>query len=348
MIRTIRVPTAWAVAAALWWCSATLSAQTLTAQASASSQTQPARQTRQTQQGQATHGPAAVDDRLATPTGHEVNVSVGSYTYVEPSALRISIHGTKLGGEYTGTVSLDKRRHWFAQANVRGTIGNVTYTGWCSPWLITPNSASPNGYELDVGDASACSETGDKDWYLEGRALVGKDLIGHAWALSPYTGLGFRHLSNGTTGIAGYRTDNYLYLPFGATARTEVASHRVLSFNLEYDRLIHGWQKTRDSEFGGGYVPATTTAPIFTIDGFTDISFAQHGGWALRASAKYQVTTHWSVEPYYIRWSVSASPVNYETVAFTVNNVTAHEQLGAYEPWNVTNEFGVKLGLHFK
>ena len=348
MIRAIRVPTAGAVAAALWWCSATLSAQTPTAPASASSETQPARQTRQIQQGQAAHGPAAVDDRLATPTGHDVNVSVSSYTYLEPGAQSISIHGTKLGGEYTGTVSLDKRQHWFAQANVRGTIGNVTYTGWCSPWLITPNSASPNGYELDEGEASPCSETGDKDWYLEGRALVGKDLIGHAWALSPYTGLGFRHLSNGTTGTPGYRTDDYLYLPVGATVRTEVATHRVLSFTLEYDRLIHGWQKTRGSQLGGGEVPATTTAPAFTIDGFTDVSFAQQGGWALRASAKYQETTRWSVEPYYIRWSVSASPVNDETVAFTVNNVTAHEQLGFYEPWNVTNEFGVKLGLHFK
>jgi hypothetical protein len=319
-----RVPTAGAVAAALWWCSATLSAQTPTAPASASSQ------------------------RLATPTGHEVNVSVGSYTYVEPNDLRISIHGPKLGGEYTGTVSLDKRQHWFAQADVRGTIGNVTYTGWCSPWLITPSSASPNGYELDVGDASACSETGDKDWYLEGRTLVGKDLIGHTRALSPFTGLGFRHLSNGTTGTASYRTDNYLYLPLGATARTEVASHRVLSVNLEYDRLIHGSQKTRNSQLGGGYVSATTTAPAFTIDGLTDVSFAQHRGWALRASAKYQVTMRWSVEPYYIRWSVSTSPVNSETVAFTVNNVTAHEQLGAYEPSNFTNEFGVKLGLHFR
>src|SRR5262252_11155317 len=44
------------------------------------------------------------------------------------------------------------RRHWFAQTGVRGTIGNVTYTGWCSPFLITPNRASPNGYELDVSD----------------------------------------------------------------------------------------------------------------------------------------------------------------------------------------------------
>jgi hypothetical protein len=53
------------------------------------------------------------------------------------------------------------------------------------------------------------------------------------------------------------------------------------------------------------------------------------------------------VEPYYVHWNVSASAVNYETATFTVNHVTAHEQRGAYEPLNVTHEFGVKLGFHF-
>ena len=99
------------------------------------------------------------------------------------------------------------------------------------------------------------------------------------------------------TGVDGYRTDDYLYLPVGMTARTIVASHNALSFNLEYDFLLHGWQTTRDSELGGGDVPATPTAPAFTIDGFSDISFDQHCGWALRASAKYQLTRRCSVEP---------------------------------------------------
>jgi hypothetical protein len=294
-----------------------------------------------------TQGASVLDASLATPIGHEVNASVGGYTYLEPGGQSISIQGVKLGGEYTATLPLSRRRLWFAQADVRGTIGNVTYTGWCSPFLITPNKPSLNGYELNVGDASPCSETGDKDWYLEARALAGKDLIGPRWGVSPYTGLGFRHLSNGTTGTAGYRTDNYLYLPVGMTARTKVASGGALSFNMEFDLLIHGWQETRDSELSVGDVPATTTAPTFTIDSFTDISFSQSRGWGLRASAKYQVTKHWSVEPYYAYWNVSASPVKDETVTFTVNHVTAQEQLGAYEPFNVTHEFGVKLGFHF-
>ena len=284
---------------------------------------------------------------LATPTGHEVSLAASRYTYIEPGAVRISIHGTKVAGEYTGTLPLGERQRWFVQAGVRGSIGGVTYDGSCRPWLIRPNSASPNGYELGLGDASPCSETGDKDWYVGARALVGRDFIGLTWGLSPYTGLGVRHLSNGTAGVSGYRTDDYLYPSFGITARTRVASHGVLSVNLEYDRLIHGWQKTRSSKLGGGSVPATTTAPAFTLDGLSDVSFAQHRGWALRASAKYQATRAWSVEPYYVHWSVGDSPVNYETATFTVSGVTAQEQLGFYEPRNVTNEFGVKLGFRF-
>jgi hypothetical protein len=286
------------------------------------------------------------DAGLATPTGHEVNFSLGSYRYIEPGATSISIHGAKVGGEYTGTLSLSERRHWFAQIDARGTTRNVTYDGWCMPFFIRPNAASPNGYELDLGDPSPCSETGDKDWYVETRGLVGKDLIRDRWALSPYAGLGFRHLSNGTTGIPGFRTDDYLYVPVGMTARTRAGSHRV-SVNLEYDVLVRGWQTTRNSALGSGDVPATTTAPAFTIDGFTDISFAQHRGWALRAGAKYEITRRWSVEPFYVHWNVSASPVADGFVTFTVNHVTAQEQLGAYEPLNVTHEGGVKLGFHF-
>jgi hypothetical protein len=283
---------------------------------------------------------------LATPTGNEVSAGAGGYRYVEPLAQPISIQGPKFVAEYTGTRSLSPRRRWFLQANARGVVGNMTYDGFCRPWLIVPNRSSPNGYALGLGGSSPCGESGDADWYVEGRALVGKDFVGAAWGLSPFTGLGLRHLSNGTAGIPGYRTDDYLYVPVGLTTRTRVAA-RVLSVSLEYDRLLHGWQHTHESRFRGGTVPATGTAPAFTIDGFTDVSFSQHSGWALRASATYQATRRWSLEPYYIRWSVRSSPVNDITATFTVNGITAHEQLGFYEPFNTTNELGVKLGFRF-
>jgi hypothetical protein len=294
-----------------------------------------------------TRSTVTAESDLSTPTGHEVSAGVASYTYREPGAEAISIHGAKFVADYTGTLSLNKARHWFAQADARGAVGNATYDGWCSPFQITPNSASPNGYELDVGTASPCTESGDQDWYLEARGLAGKDIVGRQWGWSPYAGVGLRHLSNGTNGVSGYRTDDYLYLPLGVTARTSVGSHRALSLNLEYDQLIHGWQHTHDSDLGSGLVPATPTAPVFSVDGFTDISFVQSGGWALRASGKVPVASRWWVEPYYVRWHVSSSPVSDETATFTVNGVTAQEQLGAFEPVNVTSEFGVRMGFHF-
>ena len=67
----------------------------------------------------------------------------------------------------------------------------------------------------------------------------------------------------------------------------------------------------------------------------------------MRASATYPLSRHLSLEPYFVHWTVSASPVNYETATFTVNNITAQEQLGAYEPDNNTNEFGVRFGFRF-
>jgi hypothetical protein len=131
------------------------------------------------------------------------------------------------------------------------------------------------------------------------------------------------------------------------TARTLVGSRRTVSLRAEYDHLLRGWQTTRDSRLGGGDVPATPTAPAFTLDGFSDIAFEQHAGWALRASARYQIASHWSVEPEYLHWHVSASPPNYETATFTVRGITARQQLGAYEPVNRTDEFDVRLGFRF-
>jgi opacity protein-like surface antigen len=288
----------------------------------------------------------APDTAPGTPTGHELNVSVGGYRYVEPLTNPISLSGAKLGGEYTGTWSLSEIRQWFFQADVRGLLGNVTYDGYCRPWLIRPNADSPNGWALGLGPEFPCSEGGNPDWYVEGRALAGKDFMGRSWGVSPYAGVGVRHLSSSIAGVAGYRTDDYLYLPVGVTTRTRVAA-RALSVTLEYDYLIHGWQTTRQSALGGGMVPATATAPAFTIDGFTDVSFDQPSGWGLRAGATYQVTPRWSVEPYYVRWSVDDSTVNTITATFTVNGVTARQQLGFYEPYNTTDEFGVKLGVRF-
>src|SRR6188472_330008 len=131
-----------------------------------------------------------------TLPGHEVSLGLGGYNYVEPSDTSISIHGAKFVGEYTGIFLLDAGKRWFARANLRAHFGSTNYDGWCGPWQITPDSSSPNGYRLDIGDYSPCQDTGNPDWYLEGRALAGRDFVGQRWTWSPEAGLGVRQLSN--------------------------------------------------------------------------------------------------------------------------------------------------------
>ncbi|HXT70072.1 MAG TPA: hypothetical protein VN700_09980 [Vicinamibacterales bacterium] len=280
--------------------------------------------------------------------GHELTFGLGWYDYVEPSDTSISIHGAKFAGEYSGVFSIGGRRHWFVRANARASFGSTNYDGWCGPWLITPNSASPNGYALDIGDYSPCEDSGNPDWYLEGRGLAGRVFAGQRWAWSPEAGIGVRHLSNGLADVGGYRTDKYLYVPMSLTARTTIGSHGVLSLNFEYDHLIRGWQTTYQSKLGGGDVPATATAPAFTINGFTDIAFDQHSGRALRASAKIEMGRRWSVEPYWVYWNVGDSNVNYSAATFTVNGISAQQQLGFYEPRNATSEAGVKFSFRIR
>jgi hypothetical protein len=287
------------------------------------------------------------DAAPTTAPFHELTFTLGGYNYVEPGDTKISIHGVKFGGEYTGAFSLDQRHHWFAKANVRATTGSTDYDGWCAPWFITPDRSSPNGYFLDLGEYSPCDDSGNKDWYAEGRGLVGKDFVRHEWTISPEAGLGVRHLSNALDEIAGFRTDNYLYLPIGIAASTAVGSG-VLSFNFEYDHLLHGWQKTLDSALGGGDLPATPTAPAFSIDAFDDLSFDQARGFGIRASAKYAFNRRWSLEPYWIYWSVDDSTNSDASVTFTVRGISAVEQFSAVEPTNWTNEVGVKFGVHFR
>jgi hypothetical protein len=84
--------------------------------------------------------------------------------------------------------------------------------------------------------------------------------------------------------LAGYHCEASLS-PVGMAARTEpVARHAQRRLNSIACSTVGRKLAARNA----AAVPATPTAPAFTIDGFTDVSFAARG-WALRASAKYQI-----------------------------------------------------------
>ena len=117
----------------------------------------------------------------------------------------MSSKGSKMGLDLRTTKVLQNQQ--FIRGDLRYAFGTVDYNG--------------------SGSAS-----GEPDWYIEARGLVGKDWLINDAVFSPYTGLGYRYLFNdgrgiSSTGYAGYRREsNYFYLPVGII-------HRVIPFPVK-------------------------------------------------------------------------------------------------------------------
>lgn len=296
---------------------------------------------------------------LKTEPGNEISLSLGQYTYFELRGTGdriMDLTGAKVGIEYTRNVSLSENQNWFATINLRGSLGKVRYSTPQTFFIDTvPDTSSPSGYILVSKPGPPFSEGGIEDWYIEGRALVGKDFAGRTVGFSPYAGIGFRHLSNGkgpysALNTSGSRTDAYLYVPLGATLRTNSFLERWFKsaeFNIEGDVLIRGWQTTRYSRIPPFSVPSTATAPAFAFLGTNDLNFRQRLGYGLRASAKLHLERHWSLEPYFSHWGIAQSIPDVATFRYTVNGQPEQYSVVYTEPRNHTNEFGLKVGFHF-
>ena len=298
---------------------------------------------------------------LKTKTGGELAIGVSSYGYRElsstaPAAELMALRGMKIGLEYTQTIALGRGLGWFGAVNVRGTYGDTRYStpqGFNINLSNDPTSAS--GYSGILTPAAGFSKPGIADWYVEGRAMIGKDLVGRAVVASPYAGIGFRHLSNGKSNFsafdsAGFRKQDYLYLPVGVTLKTGRFLSRWLSsteFNVEGDLLLRGWQKTANSRLPAFTAPAAANSPAFSFFGANDLGFEQRQGYAVRVSAKLRLDRHWSVEPFFLHWGIARSSTDFGTFRYAINDQPAQVTIPFVEPRNHTDEFGLKIGFRF-
>ena len=245
-----------------------------------------------------TRSTAGVEASLATPTGHEVNVGVGGYNYrrarryehFDPRRqVRRRIYGHDVTQQAPALVSPGRCAGPRWQHHVR--------------WLVfaLPDHARQHVAKwLRAGCwRSVAVQRERRQGLVSWKAAPSSARISSAdkWGWSPDIGLGIRHLSNGTTGVAGYRTDDYLYLPVGITARTSVASHNALSFNLEYDPCCMAGKRPATRNWAVGMFQRHRQRPRSRSMDFPISRSLSTRGWALRASAKYPVTRHWSVEP---------------------------------------------------
>lgn len=252
----------------------------------------------------------------------EVAYETSDYTYKEPHMdTPISIKGRMQGvsAKYTrrGVFSdmISGSDDVFMALDFRYMGGTTDYEGWLQTEPPTPAETK------DIGD-----------YYLEGRFLVGE--VFHATdALSfwPYMGLGYRFLKDHSNkGEGGYlRESHYVYAPFGADMKLDLASGWQLGLNAEADWLISGRQVSRMSDVDPGWA---------------DVSNHQRQGYGLRASVKLQKNfAHMGVfvEPFWRYWHIQNSdwqPMEY------MGMMTPYALM---EPFNTTREYGLKAGLVF-
>jgi hypothetical protein len=239
---------------------------------------------------------------LKTQTAKDIGLSLSAYQYQEPGVM--SLQGLKMGLDLHATKVLQNDR--FIRGEFRYAFGTVDYSS------------------NDTGSAS-----GEPDWYIEARGLVGKDWVIKDAVLAAYTGLGYRYLFNDargitSTGYSGYRREsNYLYLPIGIIHRKMIKDQAKLESTLEYDQLLKGTQNTSLSDVGGAY---------------SDVTNNQGSGYGLKLSIMYQ-KRNWAIGPYMHYWNIGQSDIVY--------GIQNGVYTGLMEPENNTLEFGLKASQQF-
>lgn len=231
---------------------------------------------------------AAQNNSLATISENTFGVSASNYKYDEPGFM--TLKATKFGFDFSSTYAPGSKwpntpDAWFYSAQLSYFAGSADYT--------SPISGNLNK---------------TPHWFYEARLLAGKDIDMGSYVLSPYLGLGYRHLFNDL----GYeRTSNYTTLPIGITHKVKLADKSQLHTTLEYMHLLSGVQKVKLIQ---------------------NISMDQKNGFGLRFSMLKRYDT-WSLGPTLTYWNLGQSEVGGLTPI--------------YEPKNKTLELGIKAAMHF-
>jgi hypothetical protein len=235
---------------------------------------------------------------LTTQTEKSVGVSLSHYKYKEPGFM--SLQAKVVGIDYAGTYAFAPQwpriqQTWFVRGELAYQTGRADYTSVQS------------------------SVVGTENWYGEARALVGRDVQFGQSVLSPYIGLGLRHLHNDlrAENSLGYRRiTRYVTLPIGVSHKQKWSKDSVLVTHFEYLHLVQGthWAKLSDS------------SPFSA-----DVKLKQPKGHGIRAGALWRFD-NWSMGPTLSYWNIDQSDPKGQSVI---------------EPSNNTVEFGFRLNYLF-
>jgi hypothetical protein len=171
----------------------------------------------------------------------------------------------------------------------------------------------------------------------EPRLIVGGKIpVMNKLNLSPYTGIGYRFKSDDSEDVkyidlrpnvrrspkvlGYYRKSNYVYIPLGGCVDYVLNDTWSISLKGEYDWIVKAWQYSRNKTRNIGTEPRTYKQPnSYGLKGEASISY-------LYNKVKF------SVSPYLNYWNIRNSKRSSD---------------GGREPYNITWESGIKLGVTF-
>jgi hypothetical protein len=228
-------------------------------------------------------------------TSISVDAQLSSYRYEEPGVM--SLTGQKLG--VAGRITTLQNNNNFVRAEGRLAGGTVDYDS------------------VRTG-----SDSGEPDYLFEGRILTGHVFERGESDVGWFAGIGYRYLLNDSSGhethangitYAGYRREsNYIYVPLGIEVRKPLSGDAALSFEIEYDHLLAGVQKS--------YLD-----PV--------ISNQQRSGHGFRGGIDYRFGKSWALGAFANIWRIGESE---KVVCQGGTSV-------CWEPENRTREVGLRV-----
>ena len=207
----------------------------------------------------------------------------------------------------------DEPGYMTLKANRLGLNYSVTYaagTKWpnaANAWIYKAELAYSNG-KADYTSPISGNLKDTPNMFYEARLLTGKDIDMGSYVLSPYIGVGYRHL---VSDLGYERTSTTTSMPIGFTHKVNLADNSQLHTTVEYTHLLSGVQK---------------------VQLIQKVSMDQKSGYGLRFSVLRRIDT-WSLGPTLTYWKLDKSQVGGLTPL--------------YEPKNKTLEIGLRGAFHF-
>lgn len=239
----------------------------------------------------------------------------------------------------------DRNAYWMTDTgNLYGFNGSYRMT-WKDTLFVQPEGRflqGKNSYRTGQKETVNGKTKNKIDVVLyEPRLIAGAIIpLTKKISLSPYTGIGYRFKSDDgeevkyidlrpnirrSPKVLGYyRKSNYVYVPLGASAEYVINNSWSLSLKGEYDWIVKAWQYSRSNVTGSKI-------------------FIQPNGYGLKCDISLNYSYKkivFSITPYVNYWNIR----NSKEKSIRSND---GDNYNTMEPYNITWETGLKLGVTF-